>query len=60
MKSPKKHNCPCCFKTVSMRVFSKSLWQCPKCHKTFDPAECIEVKPIEEKTGRLFDDGQKI
>ena len=57
MKSP-KHNCPRCFKTVSMRALGKSVWQCPKCHGTFDPAECIEVKPIEEKTGRLFDDGQ--
>ena len=43
-----------------MRALGKSVWQCPKCHGTFDPAECVEVKPIEEKTGRLFDDGQKI
>ena len=58
MKSPKKHNCPRCFKPVSMRALGKSVWQCPKCYGTFDPAECVEVKPIEEKTGRLFDDGQ--
>ena len=55
-----KFRCPRCSKPVCMRALSKSVWQCPKCHGTFDPAECVEVKPIEDKTGRLFDDGQKI